>query len=485
MRNIIKKFNIVFSIALALFVGVLFCFPANNNDGGRVVLSQAEKLGAYVDGSTGSTAYLKLHSEYSKLTSNAFSGSLSTNSTFTIYISNTFTQTNDASSYSFALAAGLAENSTKFALGQDSQFTLLDFSNSRTGNVLYTKTLAASETEVQFSEFAQGGNVFTPSTVTAGQTNTEEFQFIVNLSMASVKPTAGTYYFIVYRTTGETKTAIGYKEITFNNQTTSFSFTTTTSHQTMLSDSTESITLNFVPSDSNSSGLNGTGTGVRLKVISPTNTTLPATTSFVLKYGGVQQGDTSTLEKTFAFDFTQSSMMTAEVMVPYQSGLADGAYTFAFDVFDKDLNIIATATATFSFINVNYKVRATTYIQHAQQEYSKSVVYTIGQSLSAICHIQESLPAGTTMQLKLEKRDANQTTYTLYATNLNLEITQMRTNFATVTSGDNSINLTEAFVYGTAIEAEMVLRFNIQVYDRNGTLQSTTNSYVAVVEDIN
>ena len=486
MRKFIKTSYIIFSVVLALFVGVLFCLPTNSFVQNNLVSSTAQKLSTYEDGTTGSTAYLKLHSNYSKLTANAFSGTLSANSTFTIYISNTFTQTSDAATYSFSLAEGLAEASAKFAFGQDSQFTLLDFSNTRTGNVQYMKTLASSATEIQLAEFANGTNVFAPSTVTVGQTNTEELQFIINLAGASTSPAAGTYYFIVYRTVGTTKTAIGYKQLTFNNETTSFTFTTTTTHQTMLSDCTETITLTFAPTDPSYSGLNGRGTGVRLRVSSPANTTLPATTSFVLKYNNEPQGDSTTLSKSFAFDFTQASYtLVAEVTIPYLNGISDGSYTFAFDVFDKDTNaVIATTSASFNFINVNYKVRATTYIQHDIQDYSKSVVYTIGESLAAICHIEEDLPAGTTMVLKLEKRNANQTTYTLYATNLNLEITQMRTRFATVTSLDESIDLDEAFVYGTAIEDEMVLRFHIEVYDRNGDLQSTTNSYVAVVSSI-
>ena len=429
MMKIFKhKGFILLSTFLALVVGLMFCLPTAKNEGDGAVLSgSVSGVNAYADASSTSTVYLALDSHLEKLTSSTtqFNGTISTNSVFTLYISNTFTATTTPVSYSIALTTGTTENATKFNFGADTWFELLDYSNTRTGSV-FLKTLAGSTNEVLLSEFfAPGGSTqFSPATV-ASASNTEEMQFLVDFSSASAKPTAGTtYYFMLYRTEGSTKTVVGYKALTFTNQNASFTFTTTTAHQTMLSDSTESITLNFAPASSYS-GLNGSGWGVRLRVISPANTSLPATTRFVLKYLNVQQGDSTSLEKSFAFDFTQASYtLVAEVMVPYASGLTDGTYSFAFDIFDRSSqSIIATATATFSFVNVNYKVRATTYIQTDDNAYSRSVVYTIGESLAAICHIEENaLPAGTSMVLKLEKRNADQTTYTVYDNNVNLNL---------------------------------------------------------------
>ena len=497
-----KKSYIFLSLTLALIFGLMFCLPTkilNNQE--PLISGVASATNAYVDGSSTATTYLELDNQYAKLDgTNSFNGTISTNSMFTIYIGNTFTATSEPVSYSIALTTGLLENSPKFALSGETKLYLLDYSNDRTGIALdsgnnryyYTKTLGASQTEIPLTEFANtsGGSPFAPATI-ASDDNTEELQFILDFSSATTKPTAGTtYYFMLYRTVGDTKTVVGYKTLTFTNEATSFTFTATPAHATMLSDSTESITLNFAPTGSYS-GLNGSGWGVRFRVTSPANTTLPSTTRFILKYGGDPQGDTTSLEKSFAFDFTQASYtLVAEVMIPYGE-IASGNYAFAFDIFDKSSqSIIATATASYSFVNVNYKVKATTYIQTDINEYEKSVVYRIGDSLAVICHIIENnLPAGTTMKLSLEQRNANQTTFTLYDNNvnLNLDITQMRTRFITIDDDNeandpNKIYLAKAFSYGTAIESEMVLRFHIEVYDRNGDLQSTTNSYIAVVE---
>ncbi|MBQ7579589.1 MAG: hypothetical protein IJT25_03575 [Clostridia bacterium] len=484
MKKISKTKNIILSLILCLAFGLIFCLPNVNIGGDKNIISEKSNvLKDYVSGFDGSSAYLALNSNYAKLTEDTFSGTISTSSVFTVFVSNSYTNGGEDVSYSFSLAEGTAENSTKFNFGVDTSFTLLDFSNTRNGmssNNNYTKTIASASSEVALTEFANGANVFAPSIIQNGLNN-ERFQFIISFGNCNSTdmPTAGeTYYFIVYRNTRNTKTAIGYKEVVFTDQATSFAFTSSTLHQSILSDSTENFTLNFNPSNANSSALNGVGSGVRLKINSPANTTLPSTTSFVLKYNNVQQGDSVSLEKSFAFDFTQSSTMVAEVMIPYNSGLADGNYTFAFEVFDRNANVIATATQVLSFINVNYKVRATSYVQDAELVFHKSVVYTIGESLNATCHIEENLPEGSSMKLRLEKRQANQSTFVLYDTDLDLEITQMRTRFASVSTP----SLQKVFHYGTSITAEMVLRFHIEVYDRNGDLQSTTNCYFAVVE---
>ncbi|MBQ7452849.1 MAG: hypothetical protein IJS68_01110 [Clostridia bacterium] len=485
MKNFraLKNCLIVFSMVICLALS-FFAINTSRDVGVEELTTRAvAPVMAYTEDLTNASTRLKRGSTLSKLTTDDWTSekTVPLNSAFTLQFNNSYLPSSTDVEYTFSLITSASygtseEVNTQFPIG--TRFNLLDYSNAATSSVTYLKTLERNEPLVPLSEFSYGATPYTPGVV-EGELNNECLQIIVNFVDAASLPADGTYIFVLYRqVNGGAKVVAGKRTITFANITTTFSLAVSSPNTTVVGDSYENFSLVFTPSNNNASALNGQGSGVRLRINAQS---VPSSARMTLLYGGVQQGDDIGLEKSFAFDFTQSSSMTASVMIPSNAGLPTTTYGFIFEVFDSAGTIIATNTIQRTFVNANYRMKATTYVRTDSDTYTKSIVYHIGTNDAVVCDIVEDLPSTALVDFSIERRLGNQHAYTTYKSYgwTNLTVSSFRSSLTVF----NLSGLTSGYECVEDFEEEMVLRFNFIIRDAGGNVQFTTCSYVVVADD--
>lgn len=443
----IKLLNTLRNITLSLMLGICFLLTAT-------VFSFKEEK-AFAANVTSSSVLTQSGYAMGQITSSQ-AISVGSNSVFTVQFNTSFVPQTSNPTYTLSL-----NDNNAFPAG--TQFILRDY----TSNVkTYMFTTSSQQSVIYLEDFAYGQTSF-QTNYTAGLAVNECLQITVNLSNTSLN--TGSYTLTLSRQDGNTTSLSA--NFTIVSEQTTFSISAQKTNETVYTDSTERVSLTITPSNSTDNTVSQKGRGIRVSFVG--DVSLPETTKFELYQGDTKIGDDWAQEKSFAFSTTTQSTVYLDLTIP-SSVIADGDYSLLIELYTEDGGTLAQTTITFPVLNVNYKTKLTNMVNNGQG-FSKNLVYYIDLSTAIAFDVEESLPDDATVTYFVEKRNMSDG-FDIQGSSTSQSIAEFRNSC----SNQNGLNC--GFVYQEELSVEGVYRFCLQVYDRNGDLQSTSYCYFVVAE---
>lgn len=352
---------------------------------------------------------------------------------------------------------------TKISFPENSSFQLIDYSPNATGrNAIYRLGLNVAGQDINLQDFTYLGNEFHVQTEWSDNSETETLQIIFSTPLD-----IGNYKIELVRYDSGAENKSWEQNLIITAQQTTFSLSATKTHETVYTDSTESINLTITPSNSTDETIRKLGRGIRISFVG--DTAMPTPTKFQLFEGQTQVGDDWELEKSYAFNTNATSNLRLDLTFP-TNVIADGTYSLLIELFTEDGQTLASTTLSLPLLNINYKAKAITMIDNGQG-YSKFLVYSLNATSGLAFNIEENLPDDATIKFNLEKRNISGG-FDILGSQTELSITDFRNELIS-TNG-----LTNGYEYNQTLANEGVFRFRLEVYDRNGDLKFVAFSYV-------
>ncbi|MBO4569632.1 MAG: hypothetical protein J5689_00230 [Clostridia bacterium] len=381
--------------------------------------------------------------------------------------------------YNLALCSN-SEGTTSKYYPQNTYLRLIDFSSGNYDDYVYLRTVANDETSViSLSTFAHGSYTFRDGyALTVGATETENFQFIIDLSQTEFT-ISNDYYFILNRVvttdSAVTTTKVGSVKITFVHVTTTFTLASSFTGNFYTS-SNNAFDLTITPTLTNATSdlmFSQYGRGVKVEIV---NNAIPALTSISAIYNNETYGNDWSNVKPVLFSTDQVSHVTIKMNIP-TGVIANGNYTFRFTLFDEyNRTLATTTTSAITLVNTNFSINPKSYISESGA-YSENFVYKKGTSINIAFDITSTLPNDTTFTTQIQRRDYN-LDYN------NVTISGLTQNFA-YSSLNTTSPLTRAMVFNLSNVSEItegVYRLKIDVINANGETAYTAYAYFVVIE---